>query len=102
MVRQREQMRTVIGRWWTLLGGSALMVDNERELYRAHQDGLRQYAYFLLAVTVAAIAFAVNQTRDARLAVEHAPLAVAVVLWGWSFYLACRHLQSANASLYTA
>ena len=79
------------------------MVDNERELYRAHQDGLRQYRLFSprcdggrdrIRSEPDAGCTTCGRTRTARRR--------AVVLWGWSFYLACRHLQSANTSLYTA
>ena len=68
------------------------MSDNYREVYRAHMEGLRQYAYFLLAVSAAAIGFAVNQTQQARLEIWHAPLGLSVLLWGASFYFGCRNL----------
>ena len=74
-------------------------MSNAQEIYRAHTEGLRQYVHLLLAASAAAIAFAVNQTRDAQLELSHLPLGVAVALWGASFYLGCRHLQSVNSGL---
>ncbi len=71
-----------------------------REVYRALRVSQDKYTYFLLAVTGAAIAFSVTQTKDAVLAWEHFPLGVAVLCWASSFFLGIRHLRYVSATLY--
>ena len=74
--------------------------DAEVEVYRALREAQNRYSYFLLAAGGAAIGLAVNQTQTAALSWSQVPLAVAVVLWGLSFYFGCRHLAYMGSSLY--
>jgi uncharacterized protein (DUF2336 family) len=55
-------------------------------VYNALRTAQEKYAYFLLAAAGAAIAFAVNQTHDAKLSWAQLPLAAAVLSWGCSFF----------------
>jgi hypothetical protein len=74
--------------------------DNIREVYKALGDAQNRYTYFLLAAAGAAIAFAVNQTHSALMNWWQAPLAVAVLFWGMSFFLGCRHVAYGNSAKY--
>lgn len=66
--------------------------DGIRELWLQHRFGQDKYTYFLLAVTASAIAFAVQKTGDAVFAWTLAPLGLAVLAWGGSFYCGCKNL----------
>ena len=74
--------------------------DAELELYRGFRAVQDRYVYFLLAAAGASIAFSVTQTQDDVIGAAHLPLAVAVVLWGLSFYLGCRRVTTIGSSLY--
>ena len=66
--------------------------DGIRELWLQHRAGQDKYTYFLLAITASAIAFAVQKTSDAVFAWRLAPLGLAVLAWGGSFYCGCKNL----------
>jgi len=66
--------------------------DGERELWLQHRAGQDKYTYFLLAITASAIAFAVQKTSDATFSWTLAPLGLAVLAWGGSFYCGCKNL----------
>lgn len=66
--------------------------DGIRELWLQHRAGQDKYTYFLLAVTASAIAFAVQKTGDATLTWKLAPLGLAILAWGGSFYCGCKNL----------
>src|SRR5581483_9506778 len=69
-------------------------------VYNALRTAQEKYAYFLLAAAGAAIAFAVNQTHDAKLSWTQLPLGLSVVCWGVSFFFGCLHLQYGSAVLF--
>lgn len=71
------------------------------EVYRQHYAVSDRYTYFLLAAVGAAIALSINQTQSAKLSISQIPLAVAVLLWGVSFYLGCRHIALVKATLHS-
>ncbi len=70
------------------------------EIYKQHSAANDKYTYFLLAAVGAAIALTINQTQTAKLSFSQAPLGVAVLLWGLSFYFGCRHLSFVKATLH--
>lgn len=71
------------------------------EVYRQHSTVSDKYTYFLLAAVGAAIALTINQTQAVKLSLSQIPLGIAVLLWGVSFYLGCRHLVLVKATLHT-
>ena len=73
--------------------------EQQTEIYRQHRTVQDKYIYFLLAAAGAAIAFAVNQTQDAKLAWSQLPLACAVAFWALSFFCGCRHLGYIESTL---
>lgn len=74
--------------------------ENRREIYKALREEQKKYTYFLLAVSGAAIALAVNKTQMLTLECSQAPLAFAVLSWGTSFYFGCRNIQFVCSTLY--
>lgn len=75
--------------------------ENFREVYRQLRLAQDKYTYFMLAAAGAAIALAVNRTQDSVLSWSQAPLAAAVLCWGLSFFLGCRHLAYVSSTLYS-
>lgn len=75
--------------------------DQQLELYKSHRAAQDKYDFFLLAAAGAAIGFALTQTKSSSLAVTQAPLGLAVLLWGLSFYLGCQHLLGVHATMWT-
>ena len=71
------------------------------EVYRQHSATSDKYTYFLLAAVGAAIALSINQTHALKLSPSQIPLGLAVLLWGLSFYLGCRHIGMVKATLHT-
>jgi len=76
------------------------MSEEMNEVFRALRESQNKYTYFLLAAAGAAIALAVNQTREAVLAWPQVPLALSVLSWALSFLFGCRHIAYVNSTLY--
>jgi len=70
------------------------------EIHKQHRAGQDKYTYFLLAVTASAIAFSVQKTTNLILSWSMLPLALAVLLWGTSFFFGCKNLHWVQASIY--
>lgn len=64
---------------------------------RTAQD---KYTYFLLAIAASAIAFSVQITKTESFSTSLVPLGLAVLSWGGSFFLGCRHIEYVNSTLY--
>ena len=75
------------------------MDEPEDTLINAHRAAMARYAYFLLAVAVVAIAYALSATRYSDLAPSEIPLGLAVLCWFASFYYGCQHVESHFNSL---
>ena len=76
------------------------MQEESIELYRQLRTSQNKYAYFLLAAVGASIAFALNQTQGLSLKSSQIPLAISILLWGFSFFFGCRYLQYVSSTLY--
>ena len=74
--------------------------DMQVTVYNALRTAQEKYTYFLLAAAGAAIAFAINQTHDTKLAWTQLPLGLSVLCWGVSFFFGCLHLQYGSDILY--
>jgi hypothetical protein len=72
---------------------------NEPDLEKAHHAGHERYAYFLLAAAGAAVAFAVQKTEGVALSWWLAPVAVATLFWGLSFFFGCKAVWWSQAIL---
>src|SRR6478735_3378267 len=65
-----------------------------KELRQEHRQQQQKYIYYIIALSVAAIAFSVNQTMVQSLRMEQIPLGFAVLCWGASIYLGLNYLQN--------
>ncbi|MGG2197559.1 hypothetical protein [Paenibacillus validus] len=74
--------------------------ENFKEIYKQLQTGQDKYIYFLLAATLASLAFAVKQTQTLQLSISQIPLALSVISWGLSFFFGCRNREYYNSTLY--
>jgi hypothetical protein len=70
------------------------------ELYKRHEGNESKYTYFLLAAAGAAIGFAVEKTGGLRLSWWLAPVGIATVCWGLSFYCGCKSVSWGQAALH--
>jgi hypothetical protein len=76
------------------------MDEMKTELYkqiRTHED---KYTYFLLAIAASAIAFSMQQVHDRPFSFGLIPLALSVLLFGFSFYFGCKNLQYISINLF--
>lgn len=70
------------------------MTDNrEMELHRQGAEHARQYGYFILTATGAAVAAAISHTSDNKFDQHHYVWLVAVSLWAVSFFFGLGHLR---------
>jgi len=73
-----------------------------REAKRRHREEQHKYTYFLLAVSAAAIAFAIKSTTGMKLSWSMSAVGAAVVFWGLSFWFGCRNRLWATMTLYSS
>lgn len=76
------------------------MNENFKEVYKQLLTSQDKYVYFLLAATLASIAFAIKQSQSLKLDLSQIPLALGVVSWGLSFFLGCRNREYYNSTLF--
>lgn len=69
------------------------------EIYKATIATQERFAYFFLAASGSAIAFALLRTEGQIPRVWMLPVCLALVCWGISFYLGCEHLLSRSKVL---
>ena len=67
------------------------------ELHKRHGDALSKYAYFLLALTAAAMAFSLQRSEKEVFGLLLLPLALAMVSWAFSFMSGIKNLTYTNA-----
>lgn len=69
------------------------------ELQKQHYSGHIKYVYFLLAVAASAIALSVQKTTGLPLSLSMAPLGIAVLLWGASFFFGCKQIEQVQSAM---
>ncbi|HWP98684.1 MAG TPA: hypothetical protein VN426_17710, partial [Syntrophomonadaceae bacterium] len=74
--------------------------ENTLEIYRHLQTSQDKYTYFLLATTIAAIGFAITQTKDLALNWTQVPVGISVLSWGLSFLFGCLNRLYYTSALY--
>jgi hypothetical protein len=70
------------------------------ELYKQHQASQDKYTYFLLAASGAAIGFAIQKTDGLLLSWWLAPVGLAIICWGASFFCGCKNIVWVQTSIY--
>ncbi len=70
------------------------------ELYKQHAQKQENYTYYLIALSVAAIGYAVHQTHGEGFVWSMVPLGLAVLCWAMSVTLGLRYLKTVIALIY--
>jgi len=70
------------------------MTDDERkmEVFRQHRETSQKYIYFALTINGAAIAYCIGLKIPDPVSWVYLFQLVAIVSWGFSFYLGCRYI----------
>ncbi len=76
-------------------------MEEQKEIQKQFRQQQEKYVYYLIALCVAAIAFAIHQTTDKHLSYSQIPLATAVLNWGISIYSGLKFTSSSIDFLYT-
>jgi hypothetical protein len=69
-----------------------------QHLRESHENGQKEYTYFLLAAAGAAIGFAVQKTEGLLLSWWLLPVAFSMICWGVSFYFGCKNINWVQTS----
>lgn len=59
------------------------------EIFKNHREVQIKHAYYLLAISAAAVAFSIQQTSEKGFEFTQIPLAFAVIFWTLSFLAGC-------------
>lgn len=76
------------------------MNENINEIYRTLQTSQNKYVYFKLAAAMAAIGFAITQTKSIALNTSQIPLGISILAWGLSFLFGLLNREYYNSILY--
>ena len=76
-------------------------MEEQKELQKQFRQQQEKYVYYLIALCVAATAFAIHQTTGKFLRYSQIPLGFAVVSWGISIYSGLRFVSRSLDFLYT-
>jgi hypothetical protein len=76
-------------------------MDDQIEIKRQFRQQQEKYAYYIIALCVAAIAFSITITRDASLKFSQIPLGLAVLTWGLSIYFGLKFIQTIISALHS-
>ncbi len=68
-------------------------MEEQRDIQRQHRQEASKYTYFLITLSVTAIAFSVQKTLDEPLLLRQIPLGLAVLSWAISVLLGFVYLQ---------
>ncbi|MDP2245668.1 hypothetical protein [Pseudomonas sp.] len=71
-----------------------MATQEELEVHRRLHESQDKHTYFLLAAVGACVGFSITQSNQVALGIQQLPLAIAVIMWGLSFYCGCRYLQT--------
>ena len=75
------------------------MPDKELKVYETLNNAQNKFVYFILTLTVGAIAFAIKQTDNAVLSLSQIPIGISVLCWGLSIFFGCFSLMYVSAAL---
>lgn len=74
---------------------------NHTELYKVYSQKQERYTYYIVALSIACIGYAVHQTTGLGYSRSQVLLGMAVLFWAISAYLGLRHSQLATSTVYT-
>lgn len=73
--------------------------DQLSDLHRRHGDAWNKYTYFILAITTASIAFALQRSEGATWGWGLSPLALSLLLWAGSFYCGISEVRQSTKAI---
>jgi len=76
------------------------MGEIQQQIIKEHKERQEKFVYYLVALAVSCIGFAVYNTLDAKLKLIQIPLGLAVISWGISVFCGIKFLKTALALLY--
>lgn len=76
-------------------------MEEQKELQKQFRQQQEKYVYYLIALCVAAVAFAIHQTTNKHLSYSQIPLAIAVLNWGISIYSGLKFTSRSIDFFYT-
>lgn len=76
------------------------MEENKKEIQRQFRQQQEKYVYYILALTVSAIGFAIYKTSGLPLKFSQIPLGLSVLSWGISIFCGLRFIEYLISSLY--
>lgn len=78
-----------------------IQMNTQEEIVKQFREQQQKYAYYIIALCVAGIGFALQKTSGLGLSKTQLPLAGAVMFWGASIYCGLRFLNLQAAALYS-
>jgi hypothetical protein len=72
--------------------GGVMGDDKASDVYKTVSASQERFAFFILAASASAIAFALVRTEGQAMACWMAPVGVAIALWGLSFWAGAEHV----------
>lgn len=76
------------------------MDENQKEIQRQFRQQQEKYVYYILALTVSAIGFAIYKTSGLPLKFSQIPLGLSVVSWGVSIFCGLKFIKYTISNLY--
>ena len=76
------------------------MEEIQQQIIKEHKERQEKFVYYIIALTVSCIGFAIYNTLDAKLQFIQIPLGIAVLSWGISVYCGIKFLKTVLALLY--
>lgn len=76
------------------------MDENQKEIQRQHRQQQEKYVYYILALTVSAIGFAIYKTSGLPLKWSQVPLGLSVISWGVSIFCGLKFIKYVLSILY--
>jgi len=79
----------------------ATSVDQQEEILKQFRQQQEKYTYYVIALSVAGIGFAIQKTTGQPLRISQIPLALAVLCWGVSVYCGLTFMGYVISGLYS-
>mgnify|MGYP001396360630 CR=1 FL=1 len=76
------------------------MGEIQQQIIKEHKERQEKFVYYLIALAVSCIGFAVYNTLDVKMKLIQIPLGLAVLSWGMSVFCGIKFLKLALALLY--
>lgn len=76
------------------------MEEIQKEIQRQYSQQQEKYVYYILALTVSAIGFAIYKTSGLPLKLSQVPLGLSVISWGISIFCGLKFIKYVLSNLY--